>query len=207
MNHYTKYFSVQDFLTAQDKELQKDREKKLLELGIVKKVYSPDGKKTYEYDKCDYLNGEQRYYKEVALEVSDSEWLAIQERVKAISEIEEEEKAIYKQKEEERQRNLVKSILPNFVYKDDSLFGEEKEESGKSKIAKTLRIIAWIVGIIEFIGAIVLFKQLGILAIVGGVISIVPFMVICYAAAAALDYLARISATLQGGYKVTKTNK
>lgn len=63
MNQYAKYSSVEDFLTAQDKEIRKDREKKLLELGIIKKVYSPDGKQTYEYDKCDYLNGEKNTIK------------------------------------------------------------------------------------------------------------------------------------------------
>ena len=65
---------VEQYLEKQNKIILEDREKTLISLGLTDKEYSPDNIESREFPKYNYINGEKKYYKEVAIQVTDEEY-------------------------------------------------------------------------------------------------------------------------------------
>lgn len=198
---------VEQYLQKCDKLISEDREKTLISLGLTEKEYSPDFKESREYKKCDYVNGEKRYYKDVAISVSDEEYELIISKAKTVQEIRDREA----QKSASVSKTSVvvkKNLSPIFKLKkyDNPTNDPESEDDGTSGVAYILRIVAWILMILTAItGLVALFEDglTGIVVIGAGLME----MLILYALAAALDYLAEIAATLRNGFKFTDTKK
>lgn len=198
---------VELFLKKQDEIIAEDREKTLIALGLVEKEYSPDGKESYKYSKCDYVNGQKRYYREVALSVTDEEYELIifkSKQVEAIKAKRESERA----KEDSKR---IKKWIPIFVKpKEETLWRDEKEEieTGKSKVAKALRIYGLVFAVLCFIFSIVIAATLE---------AFWPFLVVTLFAsfnfiliesiANILDYLAEMTSIAKYGYKYDESKK
>jgi len=198
---------VEQYLQKCDKLISEDREKTLISLGLTEKEYSPDFKESREYNKCDYVNGEKRYYKDVAISVSDEEYELITRKAKEVEAIRDREaqKSAFVSK---TSVVVKKNLSPVFKLKkyDNPTNDPESEDDGTSGVAYILRIVAWILMIFTAItGLVALFEDglTGIVVIGAGLME----MLILYALAAALDYLAEIAATLRNGFKFTDTKK
>ena len=107
---------VEQYIEKQNKIILEDREKTLIALGLIEKEYAPenDNRESYRYPKYDYLNGEKRYYKEVAIKVTDEEYALILSKVKQVEEIKAKE-----EQERQRERNkvsnrVIKKWIPVF---------------------------------------------------------------------------------------------
>lgn len=85
---------------------------------------------------------------------------------------------------------------------------EQKEDDGRSKLARNLRVGTWILNIfaiiIGIVGAIQTESIFAILVSLGAV-SIQTFVYTVLAAI--LDYLAEITSIARNGYKYTETNR
>ena len=118
--------------------------------------------------------------------------------------------------ERQKERNrasykVIKKWIPVFEKAKSegaSLNEEDKEDNGKSKVATVLRVVAWIIGIVAVISGIATScgtdSILPILSTLGiGAIEMLMF----YALAAVLDYLAELTSIARNGYKYTEANK
>ena len=202
---------IEMYLEKQNKIILEDREKNLIELGLTEKEYSPDGKESYKYPKYEYLNGEKKYYREVAIKVTDEEYVLLLSKAKQVEEIKTKEE-LERQKERNRASyKVIKKWIPVFEKAKSegaSLNEEDKEDNGKSKVATVLRVVAWIIGIVAVISGIATScgtdSILPILSTLGiGAIEMLMF----YALAAVLDYLAELTSIARNGYKYTEANK
>lgn len=198
---------VEQYIQKCDKLIKEDREKTLISLGLTEKEYSPDFKETREYNKCDYVNGEKRYYKDVAISVSDEEYELIISKARTVQEIRDREAQSAKTQPSSRVI-IKKNLSPVFKLKkyENPTNDPESEDDGTSGVAYILRIVAWILMILTAItGLAALFQDglTGIVAIGAGLME----MLILYALAAALDYLAEIAAMLRNGFKFTDIEK
>ena len=201
---------IEQYIEKQNKIILEDREKTLLVLGLTEKEYSPDGFKTYKYPETDYVNGEKKYYRNVAIQVTDEEFALILSKAKQVEEIKRKE-----EQEREKQRNkvsykIIKKWIPIFEKpKNESLFGDDKEQvdTGKSKAAKNIRITYYVLLAIAFIGAIILnaTEEISILpyVVIGGLVE----SVLVEGLASILDYLAELTSIARNGYKYDETTK
>ena len=202
---------IEQYIERQNKIILEDREKTLISLGLVDKEYSPDDFKTYKYPEIDYVNGEKKYYRNVAIQVTDEEYALILSKSKQVEEIERKE-----EQEREKERNKVsyritKKWVPVFEKpKDEWNSYDEKEEvdDGKSKIAKKLRAVAWAIVIIATISGLIADTTLGsfFVTICAFGASMVEWLAL-YSVASVLDYLAELTSIARNGYKYTETNK
>ena len=201
---------IEQYIEKQNKIILEDREKTLLALGLTEKEYSPDDFKTYKYPEIDYVNGEKKYYRNVAIKVTDEEFALILSKAKQVEEIKRKE-----EQEREKQRNkvsykIIKKWIPVFEKpKNESLFGDDKEQvdTGKSKAAKNIRITYYVLLAIAFIGAIILSitEEINILPYVaiGGLVE----SVLVEGLASILDYLAELTSIARNGFKYNETTK
>ncbi len=203
---------VDQYIEKQNKIILEDREKILIALGLTDKEYSPDNRESWQYSKYDYVHGEKRYYKEVAIQVTDEEYALILSKAKQVEEIKAKE-----EQERQRERNkvsyrVIKKWIPVFE-KPKSEWStpseeEEKVDNGKSKIASILRTVAWIMGILAFIsGIIIAFGTDNFLPVLITLGAGAMEMLMFYALAAILDYLAELTSIARNGFKYTETNK
>lgn len=199
------------YLEKQDAIIAEDREKTLIALGLTEREYSPDGRESREYSLYDYYMGEKRYYREVAIPVSDDEYALIISKAEQVEYIEEKEKLERQREREGKKRRIIRKWIPVFEKpKDDSVFADEKEqvENGKSKIASILRGVAWITGFLFVVCGIIVadgaraFSPI-LIFICAGALEMLMF----YALAAILDYLAELTAIVRNGFKYDESNK
>ena len=201
---------IEMYLENKNKIILEDREKTLIALGLIEKEYSPDNRESWQYSKYDYVNGEKRYYKEVAIKVTDEEYALILSKSKQVDEIKQKE-----EQERQRERNkvsykVIKKWIPVFEKpKNESLFGDDKEQvdTGKSKAAKNIRITYYVLLAIAFIGAIIidLTEDINILPYVaiGGLVE----SVLVEGLASILDYLAELTSIARNGFKYNESTK
>ena len=117
--------SVKQFLEEQDAIIKKDREKTLVELGLTEKVCSPENKKSPEYPKYEYKNGQKVYYKTVAIDVTDEEYELIITKANQV-------KAI---REKGKNTKAARKLTPLFK-------SGTKNSDNSRKLAKIYRIFA-----------------------------------------------------------------
>ncbi len=201
---------VEQYIEKQNKIILEDREKTLISLALTEKEYSPDNRETWQYSKYDYVNGEKKYYKEVAIKVTDEEYALILSKAKQVEEIKAKEEQERQKERSKTSYRMIKKWIPVFEKPKSewSLPSEEKVDDGRSKIAFVLRTVAWIIGMLLFISGIVIAfgteTFLPILITIGvGTMEMLMF----YALAAVLDYLAELTSIAKNGYKYTETNK
>jgi len=195
---------IEEFLSKQDKIIAEDRAKILISLGLTEREYAPDNKESREYPKYAYKDGEKHYYRDVAIKVTDEQWEEIIKKAKAVEEIQMREECERQKKHTQAQGKPIKKWIPIFQKPKDEFSSEGEEETGKSKIATKLRIVAWLLGIITVIGGFIAGKFLLILisfAVCG--LELLMF----YALASILDYLAELTAIAKSGIKYTESNK
>lgn len=163
--------SYEHFIKEQDRIIQEDKENTLISLGIIEREYAPNGKSGWPYDKSDYINGERRYYKEVAAKVTDDEYAEILEKAQKVTEI--------KRKKENLRISKSETV---------------STEDITSNVATVLRYVVGIIGVIAVIIALFLFGEEET-AITGGIVLGSAFVegVLLIALAEILDRLAEIA--------------
>ena len=201
---------IEQYIEKQNKIILEDREKTLIALGLTEKEYSPDDYKSWKYPECDYVNGEKKYYRNVAIQVTDEEYALILSKAKQVE-------AIKAREEQERlkERNKgphlrIKKWVPVFEKPKSEWaapYEEEKIDTGRNKIAFLLRISAWIIGVIAFILGVVIAAQTTLLPLLIALGASAIEILIFYSIAAILDYLAELTSIARNGYKYTETNK
>jgi hypothetical protein len=205
--------TIEAYIAKQNKIIQEDRDRTLIRLGIVEKEYSPDGSKSRKYDKIDYVGGEQKYYREVPIQVSDEEYALILEKAEQVEAIRRKEE-IEKEREQARRRTsyaLTKRWLPIFEKPKSEWASEEdksKPETGKSKIATACRVFAWlscICLVIFGIAIAVTIKSFNLFLLRFGIAGMT--LLIQYAIAEILDCLVELTAIARNGFKYSETNK
>ena len=201
--------SLERYFKTQDKIIAEDKEKTLIALGIIEKEYAPDGKSTYLYSKCDYINGEKRYYREIAATITDEEYAEVLRKKELVEAIQAKERQERERKYANQRTNLAKKWVPVFE-KPKSEWGDpdkkDVQPTGKSKVAAILSGIAWasiILGAI--IGIILLFAE----PIAGGIVlgSVFVESLFLFALAEILNNLAEQTAILRGGMIYKEINK
>ena len=201
---------LEQYLAKQDKIINDDREKTLISLGLVEKEYAPDNKENWKYTKYDYKDGEKRYYREVAIKVTDEEYALIMQKTKQVAEIRAKEE---QERQKERSRaslNVVKQCMPVFrkPKSEWQTYGEEeKADNGRSGIATLLRIVAWTLFALACIGGIILAltedMTWALVVLLACPIELLLFL----AFASVLDHLAELTAIARNGYKYSETPK
>ncbi|MBO5935654.1 MAG: hypothetical protein J6Q94_09240 [Clostridia bacterium] len=202
---------VEQYIEKQNKIILENRKKTLIALDLTEKEYSPDNRESWQYPKYDYVNGEKRYYKEVAIQVTDEEYTLILSKAKQVEEIEAKEEQERQKERNKTSHSIIKKWIPVFEKPKSewsSLSEDEKVDNGRSKIASILRVVAWIIGIVAVIsGVVIAFGTESIFPVLitfgVGVMEILTF----YALAAILDYLSELTSIARNGYKYTETNK
>lgn len=161
---------------------EQDKEQTLIALGLTEREYAPNGVGNWQYDKSDYLNGIRRYYREVAIKVSDEEYSVILEKAKAVAEI-----------KKKRESALASKNEPAYA------------EDTSSKVATVLRYIVGITSVIVVITALILFGE-EYTAALGGIIlgAVLLEGVLLVALAEILDRLSEISYYTKRTMKNTK---
>lgn len=162
--------ALEKYYARQDRIIQEDKEKTLIALGLVEREYSPDGTRNSIYDKAAYDGQEIRYYREVAIKVTDEEYEQIIRKAEQVNAIEQR---LLKQRNERA---------------DWALAAEEPRKSGT---ASGIKIFAWVYCIFLLIAGIILgiasetFLPVIICAAAGAAGFVIP-----YALAEILEYLA-----------------
>lgn len=177
---------LEQYIDDQNKIIAKNREKTLIALGLTEKEYSPDGAKTREHKEYDYSNGEKRYYRNVAIQVTDEEYELILSKKKQVDKILATNKT----------SNKPFYLLP--IKRDSDEF--------KSTIAVVLRAVAWVFGLImAFAGIIIAVNTESFTPVLLGVGLGAFELLMFYSLAAILDYLAELAFIARNGYKYTDT--
>ena len=197
---------VSEFLHEQDKIIAKDREKTLIALGLFEKEYSPNGVFSRFYPKYDIVNGEKRYYREVAIHVTEEEWQAITEKAKIVSEIRmrEEEEEREARAEMAKKRGIRDDlILPNFVAEEKNEDGDI-EVKGRSGLSTPLRVMAFVLVLWYVVGGIIAwcrgYEEQFMNYIANAVLNFLVF----FALAEILDRLATLVAMGKAGFHIKK---
>ena len=203
MTSLERYFKVQDKIIAEDKE------KTLIALGIIEKEYAPDGKSSYLYSKHDYIDGEKRYYREVAATISDEEYAEVLRKKELVEAIQAKERQERERKYANQRVNLVKKWVPIFEKPKSAWADPDKKDvppTGKSKIAAILRSITWSSIAICVVGGLILLLENPLIAgvIFGGVFV---ESLLFFALAEILDNLAEQTAIMRGGIIYKETPK
>jgi hypothetical protein len=158
---------VEQYIEEQNKIIQEDKEQTLIALGLVEKEYSPYENYDSDYPEYEFVDGKSRYYRLVAIKVTDEEY----ERVLS----------------KKRQAKQIKKEL-------EILNNEDCDANNyKSPAAKVLRIVYYILFVVAIIGALILNskEEINIIpyVIIGGIVE----MVFVEALASILDYLAELT--------------
>lgn len=202
---------IEQYIEKQNKIISEHREKTLIALGLTERVYSPDNRESWQYPKFDYVKGEKKYYKEVAMEVTDEEYALILSKAKEVAEIKAKE-----EQEQQKERNkasyrIIKKWIPVFEKPKsewESPSDKEKIDDGRSNVASMLRMVAWILGILSAISGIVIaFETENILPVLIALGAGAIAMLMFYALASILDYLAELTSIARNGFKYNETSK
>ena len=194
---------ISEFLQKQDDLIAADREKTLIALGLFEKEYSPNGGFSRLYPKYDVVDGEKRYYREVAITVTEEEWQAITEKAKTVSEI--------RAREEEAEKQVRMEMAKKYAVTDDkilpNLTSEEMEKDKKksrSGLSFPMRMMSFVLALLYVIGGIIAwcdgYEDQFLNYITNAVLNFLVF----YALAEILDRLAAITAHLQNGFHIKK---
>ena len=191
---------VEEFIEKQDKIIKEARDKTLIELGLFEKEYAPDGKESYLYPKRDYGN---RYYREVAISVTDEEFNIILEKVEKVKGIKAKNEAMRESRH--HKGRIVKRWLPIFAKAKDSNNngGEEEHDDGISKKATIIRIVYYLLVVLALFASGFLnedFKMGWLYVLIGGVAGALPIEGMI----SILDYLAELLAIMRSGYKYSE---
>lgn len=199
---------LDEYLAKQDKIIQDDREKTLISLGLTEKEYAPDGEhSSWKYPEYEYRNGEKRYYRNVAIHVTDEEWALLLNKIQQVEEIKAREQAAWQQK---TTKSVIRKWVPNYAPpKKVDWAGEEKPSaSGKSPIARVIRWFAWLSAIgLLIAGIIALFTDDLYISFAALSASAATELVLFLAIAEALDVLAELRAIALQGVKYTESTK
>ncbi len=185
---------IEEFLESQRKAIAAEREETLIALGLFEKEYAPNNKLSYQYKEFDIENGEKIYYRKKALTVTEEQWAEI---VTMQAQLEEMENRKAKKEAQRMQKagTSVKKWIPIFEKKADS-------SEGESKIALYLRVIAILWACVGgFVGVITITEGLtGIVLLASVVLSVV----LLYAIAEILSYLAELTAIAREGVQYSE---
>ena len=199
--------SLERYFKTQDKIIAEDKEKTLIALGIIEKEYATDGKSAYLYSKYDYIDGEKRFYREVAAKISDEEYAEVLRKKELVEAIQAKERQERERKYANQRANLAKKWVPVFEKPKSEWVDPDKKDvppTGKSKIAAILRGVTWASIAICVVGGLIsLFEEPAIAgAIFGGVFV---ESLLFFALAEILDNIAEQTAIMRGGiiYKET----
>ncbi len=202
---------IEQYIEKQDKIILEDREKTLIALGLIEKEYSPDNRESWQYPKYDYVNGEKKYYKEVAIRATDEEYALILSKAKQVEDIRAREEQERQKERNKTSHGTIKKWIPVFEKPKSELSSpseEKKIDDGKSKIASILRTVAWIICILSFISGIVIaFGTESVLPVLLTFGAGAMEMLMFYALASILDYLAELTSIARNGFKYNETNK
>ena len=194
---------VSEFLQKQDELIAADHEKTLIALGLFEKEYSPNGGFSRLYPKYDVVDGEKRYYREVAITVTEEEWQAITEKAKTVSEIRAREEEAEKQAHMEMAKKYAVTddqILPNLT----SEKMEKDKKKSRSGLSFPLRIMSVVLALLYVIGGIIAwcdgYEDQFLNYITNAALNFLVF----YALAEILDRLAVMAAHLQEGFHIKK---
>jgi len=201
--------SLEKYIKAQDKIISEDKEKTLIALGIIEKEYAPDGESSNLYAKYDYIDGEKRYYREVAAKISDEEYAEVLRKKELVEAIQAKERQERERKNANQRANNAKKWVPIFEKPKSEWEDPDNEEApptGKSNIAAIIRGITWTTLVLAVIGGIILLFAnpiIGIAVLGGALIESILF----FALAEILDNLAEQTAIMRGGFVYKETNK
>ena len=197
---------IEQYIEKQNKIILEDREKTLIALGLTEKEYSPNDYKSWKYPECDYVNGEKKYYRNIAIQVTDEEYALILSKAKQVEEIETREEQKRQKEQKKVSYRVIKKWIPVFEKPSNeksSPSEEKKVDNGKSKVARNIRITYYILLAIAFIGAIILDASILPYVVIGGLVE----GILVEGLASILDYLAELTSIARNGYKYTETNK
>lgn len=193
---------LESFIERQDKIIREDREKTLISLGLTEKEYSPDNRKSAKYPYRDYINGEERYYRDVAMQVTDEEWAQILEKLETVRQIRERESR------EKAEVCGPKKLVPIYQPSQDANRTDRSAGNGVSAIAGLLRIAGWVLAALTLIvGFVSLLGTDDILPLLISLGSGALTLLLFYALAEILDGLAHLRAIFKSGWKYTESNK
>lgn len=195
------------YLDKLNKIISEDKARTLIALGLTEKEYAPDGKESWKYSKVDYINGEKKYYRDVAISVTDEEYALILIKAKQVEEIRAKEE---QQKQHKVSYRVTKKWIPVFEkQKSDSYsLNEETVDDGRSRIATILRTVSWIIGILAVVAGIAIsFETDNFLTLFIVLGTWAVEMLMFYALAAVLDYLAELTSIARHGFKYNESNK
>lgn len=189
---------IEQFIKEQDRIILEDREKTLIALGLTEKEYVPDDADqiySYEYPQYDYVNGKEKYYREVAIKITDEEYALILSKVRQVEEIRARQNL--SNEEQNVPNNIIKKWIPVF---------KKTDNKGWSKTAKSIRTTYYILyGLAVLVSFIIsITKQIPVVpfVVLGGLIE----GVIIEGFASILDYLAELTSIARNGFKYTETN-
>ena len=202
---------IDQYLKKQNKIIQEDREKTLIALGLTEKEYAPDdeNRNSSKYPYCDYVNNVKRYYREVAISVTDEEYAQILSATKQVEEIKEREE---RKKEQSRaSQKFIKKWTPVFVKPENENFLssiDDGVDNGRSKLASRLRLWAWVLDILAFIiGVVIAIQTESFIAILISLGAVATQTFIYSVLAVFLDYFAELTCIAKNGFKYTETGK
>lgn len=201
---------IERYLKEQDKIIRQDREKTLIALGLTQKEYAPEDENGagYRYPKYEYHNNEKRYYREVAITVTDEEYELILSKARQVEAIRQKEEE-NRQKERSKART-VKMWKPVFKKPQETWEAEQdkQEDTGKSRIAQYLRMVGWGMFIVLcIVGIIMLIASGSILFLLAAVFSGGVELLWFCALAAILDHLAELTSIARNGFKYVESGK
>ena len=109
---------------------------------------------------------------------------------------------------------MTKKWIPIFVKSKEGTSNSYKDnekvevDTGKSKIAVMLRIIAWTIGIIAMlVGFFLAVDKEKIIFLISAVAGATLEMLSFYALASILDYLAELTSIIRSGFKYNESDK
>lgn len=192
---------LERYLQEQDRIIREDREKTLIALGLTEKEYG----NSWQHTQWDFIDGEKRYYREIAIEVTDEEYALILSKARQVAEINEKE-------ERERRdslsahKTLTKKWIPVFTGSSDDNTGSAK--TGKSRAAKNLRTCYYISIAIAAVYALycVIAENADFGLLVSALTAGFVGWLFIEALASILDYLAEMTAILRNGFRYNESS-
>ncbi len=197
---------LQSFLKTQDDIIAADRAQTLVALGLTEKEYAPDNLPSREYPQEEWVDGEKRYYREVAISVTDEEYAQILAKTAAVEAIRKKNAT---EQAKKRPAKTEKQWLPIFKLpeqRDENGRPIVLEETGKCKLAFLLRVLALAILAVGLISGLVLLSE-NVFSFLTTAIATVVEVLLLYAVAEILDYLATLSAVAKQGYHYRETTK
>lgn len=166
---------LKEFIEIHDDIIENYRKEKLIELGLVERIYSPDNNYSEEYPNREVKGDKELYYREEPITVTDEEWELIQKKVNEVSKI------------------IDKKDNKKVNYFKEKFDAQAIEKKGKSSIAEILFNVSKIVSIILIIIGVLLSAQMGSGFVLIATCLIAFFLMLSvYISMAILNYLAEI---------------